>query len=544
MLQRRIVCCVALCAIYMQLPNARPDLRDTINSEYYLALSYALTHGLGYTRSLVAGMYVPHTTWPPGFPLLLAPVTVLDGLPLPWLAIKIYLIGLGLAGVALAWLYVKRVTNSIVTADLAALFLALLPTYWLFSRMAMTECPSIGFILFALLLIDMVWARRRPRAMSVAAVALVSGLGMLLRGTNLCLLLAPLGYLVGERKAVVGPSQRIGLIALHALAFCLPAAMWALRNHSIDRHGLGIVDGFDQFRMFFTVNPLDSASPLLAPRDMLRVVFDNLTGRIIYLIPEQLIPGLWAVDWRDWPHARLMGLLVLLAITLLALPRRTVGAPLRIRIPLHAAGLVITVLALPRRALGLPLMITIAFYGAGLSFYALGWLPRFWIPVTSLLMLLILIQVSPLLDRLHKHLRLLLISALTIVYTVNCVVFALRFDAHPYDGDLGDLVALFDRVGNLQPSPSAVLATHHVLLTLSTGVPAPLTVPERGLEPHYTGLILRHPESLYAPPLPIRQQPLGAALLMSQGAWNYYVLPKPMTLGELSRAAPRDATDR
>ncbi len=520
MLQRRIACFVALCAIYMQLPNARPDLMAlsvTIDSEYYLALSYSLTHGLGYTRSLVAGMYLPHTTWPPGFPLLLAPVTIIAGLPLHWFTIKIYLIALALAGIALAWLYVKRVTKSIVTADVAALLLALLPTYWLFSRAAMTECPSIVFILFALLLMDVVWARRCPRTLSVAAVALVSGLGILLRGTNLCLVVAPLGYLVGERKSVVRPSQHIGLLALHALAFCLPAAVWTLRNHSIDRHGLGIVDGFDQFRMFFTVNPLDPGSPLLAPWDMLRVVFYNVTWRIIYQIPEQLIPGLWAVDWRDWPHARFLSLAVILVIILLALPRRAVG---------------------------LPLMITIAFYGAGLSAYALGWLPRFWIPVTGLLLLLILIEASPLLERLRKHVRLLLISGLTIVYTVNCVIFALRFDARPYVGDLDDLVALFDRVGGLQPPPSAVLTTHPALLTLSTGVPAPLTIPEKGLEPHYTGLILRHPESLYAPPLPIEQPPPNAALLLSQGAWKYYVLSKPMTLGELNAAGQRGAGDR
>jgi len=127
------ICFGLIVVLYFIYPNNRPDLTifNANDSEGYLSLSYALTHGLGYTRNLVPGSYVPHTTWPPGFPMLLMPVTAFGSLPLDWLAIKVYMIFIGLAGIVLAWLYVKQLTESAATANLAALLLALLPFYWL-----------------------------------------------------------------------------------------------------------------------------------------------------------------------------------------------------------------------------------------------------------------------------------------------------------------------------------------------------------------------------------------------------------------------------
>ncbi len=78
---RRIAALIALVAAYVAFANLRPDFTDynADDAESYLALSYALVHGLGYTRSLLPGAYVPHTTWPPGMPLLLAPAMALSG---------------------------------------------------------------------------------------------------------------------------------------------------------------------------------------------------------------------------------------------------------------------------------------------------------------------------------------------------------------------------------------------------------------------------------------------------------------------------------
>jgi len=78
---------ISLVVAYFIFPSAHPDL-NAINAddgEAYLALSYAMTHGLGYTRSLVPGLYIPHTTWPSGLPLLLAPIMAFAQFPFNWL---------------------------------------------------------------------------------------------------------------------------------------------------------------------------------------------------------------------------------------------------------------------------------------------------------------------------------------------------------------------------------------------------------------------------------------------------------------------------
>jgi hypothetical protein len=504
-LPMRVVVFIALAAAYALLPNARPDLTrfNADDSESYLALSYALTHGLGYTRSLVAGLYVPHTTWPPGFPMLLAPLTATTALPLDWLYIKAYMIAIGLSGIALTWFYVRRVTGSVLTADLAALLLYLAPFYWLFSRTAMTEVPTVTFLLLALTLLDLAWAQRRPRASHVAVAGLISGLGMLLRGTNVGLLIVPLAYTVGQRKAVAEPRRRLALLTLHGATFFVPAVLWAVRNRGIDKHNLGL-DGIDQFRMLFATSPVDPASPMVTPWEMWTHAIDNVVHRIIYIVPEQILPGLWNAEWWDWHGAPFAAV----ALTLLAV-----------------------LATVPRNASGLPLFLTIVSYEAVLGVFVWGGSIRFWVPVTSLMIILITMNLAPFLARLRPHVRLLVLAGIPTAFAANLIVFAQNFEAKPYYGDLGDMVAMFDRVRALQTPPHSVHTGHPLLFTLRTGLAAPLTVSAIGIEPTYTHLILcgsgdNGPLALKAP--------TDATVALTQGTCRYYALPKPMTERDLA----------
>lgn len=112
------------------------------DSESHLALSHSLVHGLGYTRNMVAGAHIPHTTWPPGLPVLLMPALAVSGETINWWAVNGTILRIGLLGVVLVWLYARRLTESRVTADIAALLFAFHPFYWHFSRIAMTRCRS------------------------------------------------------------------------------------------------------------------------------------------------------------------------------------------------------------------------------------------------------------------------------------------------------------------------------------------------------------------------------------------------------------------
>ena len=103
-----------LCVLYFLAPNPRLDFSifDTRDAESYLALSRSLVAGHGYTRSLNPLYYIPHTTWPPGLPLLLAPLTLLSGVPINLLLVKIGMIAYGACGIVLAYLYARRLTPS------------------------------------------------------------------------------------------------------------------------------------------------------------------------------------------------------------------------------------------------------------------------------------------------------------------------------------------------------------------------------------------------------------------------------------------------
>jgi hypothetical protein len=246
----RLAAFLLLAGAYCAFPNARPDLTafNANDSEAYLALSYGLSHGLGYTRSLVPGDYIAHTTWPPGVPLLLAPVMALMQLPLDWYALKLPMILIGICGVALTWLYVRRLTSVTAAADLAAVLVASSPFYWHFSRMDMSEG--------SLLLIDVAWAGRTPRYRQAALIGMIAGVGMLLRGTLIGLALAPLGYLVDQRRTRATRVRQLRLWIAYCAGFCVAFVGWAARNHSMTT-GLTGLDAINQIKMLFVVLPTE-----------------------------------------------------------------------------------------------------------------------------------------------------------------------------------------------------------------------------------------------------------------------------------------------
>ena len=498
---------VLLAIFYLAQPNARPDLSalNADDSEAYLALGYALTHGLGYTRSLVAGLHVPHTTWPPGMALLLAPVMMFMGLPISWLAVKLYMAIIGLGGMALAWAYVRRLAAGAPTADIAALLFGLMPFYWFFSHAAMSEVPSIAFILAALLLFDRVWAGRRPAAGGVVLAGFVGGLGMLLRGTNVGLLLVPLAYLAGERRALVSRGRALWLLALHGAGFVNPALLWAARNAMIDRRGLGF-DGIDQMRMLLATNPLDPTSRLLGLGELLRVDLGNLAYEIVYRLPEQIIPGLWLGGWHGWPGAFALAALLSGALLLAAFPRR-------------AAGLPIALVLAPNMAI--------------LLVYQWGGAVRFWVPVSALLLLLIVVNAGGWRAPVLRRWAPVGLSVLVVAGTANLALFAERALAAPPVGDLADLLVLFERVGVAPARPDAVYTAHPAVLTMLTGIAAPLSLPARGILPVYSHVISCPVDKPAPTRLPV---PPGAQLLIAQGQCFYYRLPVPMNAAAMAAA--------
>lgn len=496
---------VALVVIYLSVPNAQPDLTNfnADDSEAYLALSYALTHGIGYTRSLTSGFYVPHTTWPPGMPLLLAPSVAWGGLPIDWMAVKATTLVLGLLGIGLAWRYLRRITGSAAAADLGALLFALAPFYWLFSRMALTEVPTVTLILAALLLMDHVWADRRPVGWQVALVGLFAGLGMLLRGTVAGLMLLPITYMIGTRRARAPRGRLVRLALLHMAAFCVPFIAWAARNHAVHVNGIGF-DGINQFRMLFAVSPTVADSDLMTLAQIGLTAVDNLRYRIIYYATQQMLPGLAVTDWENWPHS------AVLAVALFA-------------------ALVVAII--PRRAAGWPLFLALAPSAGIMLIYAFGGAARFWVPITSLALLLVVVNFSAEWSRLRKGIQVTTLAGVTLAYGGTLAIFATQFAAHPMVSDAADMVRVFQQAGTLNPPPAATLTEHFALFALESGAPAPPYPTSLGRDPSFTHLVNRDTTTTYAKHFDV---PAGSMELFRRGQWAIYALPQRMRLHQLA----------
>ena len=488
-----------LCVLYFLAPNSRLDFStfDTRDAESYLALSWSLVAGHGYTRNLNPDYYIPHTTWPPGLPLLLTPLTYLSGVPIDLLVVKLGMIAYAVAGIILAYLYATRLTRSPLTRAAVPLLLGLNPYYWQFSRMTNSEMPTVLWSLIALLLADIGWARGRIGHATALAFGLICGFGMLIRGSFFGALFLPLVYLFVLRSEPVDLRRMASRYLCYAAGFLLPFAGWVVRNSFIDVGRIG-PDGNNQLAMILRSRPVDPASPLRTLSQIAADALGNLQG-VVYQIPKSIVPGLWAPGvWNDlgalaWPLA------VILSLALLLLSCRT--------------------------ARNLPIVVMYVSMAALNVFYAVGGMARLWVPVACLLALslpLALETVSfPRDRRLRASLAVLLIAALAI----NLASFAVHHERHPYrDPNYAALADLFSDIRAHDGLEGNVLTPDPQAFALYTGLSAPMAVPGIGVDPRYAYVIL--------PSAEWRGQSLGGTVLAHNAVWSLVALDAPMTLSE------------
>jgi len=430
-----------VCALYFIIPNARPDFTrfNCHDSESYLALAHSVVHGRGYTRSMDPDHYVGHTLWPPGMPILLMPAIAASGATVNWFAVKSTMIVVGLIGVIVVWLYVRRVTAKPGAADLGAFVLAVNPFYWDFSHQAMAEMPVVVFAVLGLLLCDIVFANRTPARSAVGGVGFVCGLGMLIKGTLCGLLLVPLAYLVGTRKMAGEARQKLTAICLFAVCFLVPFLGWSLRNATVDAPGF---DGVNQVRMILQRDVTDPT--LKSPDESVQQATWNIRHAAIYEIPRQIIPGFWHRAAFSWAGSGILALVLSVMVCAAAVPQRTYLLPLVVAVA-------------PMVVLYLP--------------YALGGAARYWVPVTILLQLILVINLYNTLSRHTASLRAVAV-VLPVVLLVNISVYVAAHEKTPYnpDGDWKDLAALFQKVNETELNSQRVLTPNQHAFQLMTGI--------------------------------------------------------------------------
>jgi hypothetical protein len=446
---------------------------------------------------MVDNMYVGHTLWPPGIPLLLMPAVAVSGEKINWLAVKVTMAIVGLIGVLAVWCLVRRVTQSTLLADLATLFVALNPFYWDFSHQAMAEVPTITWTFIALLLGDLMYARRRPRYRESFAVGFVSGLGMLIKGNLLGLALIPLAYWIGPRSMTLGRRGKMVATTVFVIGFALPYSIWTVRNWTVEAMGF---DGVNQVRMIFQRGVTDPELKSFSETVQQSVV--NLRWYGIYRLPEQIIPGLW-VDWAfAWPGSGWLAAGLCFLILLAWIPWRWQE---------HYLGL--DLVLGPMIGLYLP--------------YAEGGTPRYWVSAAVLLGVLLVIRLGTRngLGVLTERRRWLLGFAMLLL-GLNIASYVVKHEREPYNtaAPWKELAQLFDAVAAQPIDTAGVLTPNMHAFQLMTGCPAPMATAQ--YNPTYDHMIARLDGKWPQPPQ-------GAVDRLSVPPWALYKLSEPKTRVQL-----------
>ena len=486
---------LAIAVLYVVVPNARPDFGhyNAHDSESYLSLAYGVVNGLGYTRSMIPGQYVAHTVWAPGLPALIAPAVALSGSPVDWRLLKWSMAAIGLVGLMAASFLAVRITGFRSAAAAVILTLGLNPFYWYFSHRVMIEVPLTVAVLVAALLIDLVWAKRAPQFWQVAAVGLVAGASMLIRGHAIGLLVAPLAYLMGGRRAV-GSWRRLGTLAgIYALAFVLPYGAWTARCAVTPAAGF---DGMSQLKLLVKQNPNDPSSPVLPAAELMSQTLYNLRTHIPYNIAQQVVPGTWNESWWGWKGSGYVALALTSIVIILAFwSRHTLSA-------LHPAGAGILLIN---------------------CVYAFGGSPRFWAPFSFVVTVLLTIRLWPLVRSCGRGVVTIAAAALVL----NLALYIAQHERLPYNthGPWAEYAAFLEELRDRPVKSQGVLAPNPNAFQLSTGIPSPLAVP--GNDPTVDHIVLRSDRYFG------RQLPSNAHLVRSLGPWQLWALPQPVRVSHL-----------
>ena len=492
---------LALCLCYFIDPNPRLDLSvfDTRDAEGYLALSRSLVTGHGYTRSLSPEYYVPHTTWPPGLPILLMPVTLLAGMPVDLLLVKLGVIVYGVIGILLAYLYARRLSRAPLVQLAVPLLLALNPYYWQFSRMTNSEMPAIVWTLLMLLLADIGWMKGMIRYRTSALFGLIAGLGMLIRGSLYGGLFLPLAILLVRRPAA---GERGGLLRrylAYAAGFVLPFLLWVLRNRGIDSSKLGL-DGINQLAMIFRSVPVDPSSPMRTLAQIFDNMRENLAGAIIYPIPKAIFPALWAQAEWDRLGAFSAPLAIALSLAVLALSWRT------------------------RR--NIPLILMYGSMAALNVFYAAGGMMRLWVPVACLIAISLPFGAETLAVFRNRAVAVTTAGVVSAALSVSLAFYIIQHDKQPYhDATFAALADMFETVRDHPDLAGNVLTPNPEAFSLSTGLRAPMTVPGLGFEPRYAYVILPSDEW--------NRDRLSGRVIAQNSIWSLIELSAPLRLAEI-----------
>lgn len=241
---------------------------------HYITAARALVSGRGFVLASILGA-PPETRFPPGFPIILAPIAFifpnsLDVFRVPSLLFT-------LASLPLWIVYLRRFVG-FGQAYLIVSAAAINPLVVGHARIVMSEAPFLFF--FALLLV--VCDEERASRWSWISLGLaLGGLGLVLfflRTAGIAIFAAVVLYLIIQRR----PKTTVLAVA----AFSLPALVWILHNYLIARSA-----GLSTYQGQFLAGSSDEGGLSSASSAITRVLF-NATHYPVDGLPDAFALGL------------------------------------------------------------------------------------------------------------------------------------------------------------------------------------------------------------------------------------------------------------
>lgn len=268
--QRERYIILGLLAVYLLFSILLFDPKPFVGGDNaaYVHLSRALASGRGLVE-LWTPEQRPHTQYPFGFPLLLAPISLL-GLPYVWYKIVPWLAGL--AGIVFAWLFFRK--RNAVAALAMALLTAVNVHYLEYGHWVLSELPFLAGLMLTLLLLQR-WEDTQKWPWFLGMV-LATACCIHLRSAGQALLAAIFLYLLFKRKY-----RWAAIFLVSGIVLVMP---WSWRN----RH-FGMAGGYlDQFLMR---DPYQPELGRAALSEMALRIWINLKLYLGTIWPQMMAPG-------------------------------------------------------------------------------------------------------------------------------------------------------------------------------------------------------------------------------------------------------------
>ncbi|MDI6840278.1 MAG: glycosyltransferase family 39 protein [bacterium] len=247
-----------------------PKLDTGGDNATYICLAKSLISGTGY-RDIYEPSNLPHTQYPPGYPLLLGGIMAIIGDK--FLGLKIFSLLLSLGAVYIFYLILKQKRIASLSYPILFLF-AISPTFLENSHIILSE-PS--FLFFTLLTIYL-WGQWELKNKSIwfffgtlSAIACY-----FVRTVGIAIIIGAIVYLLYRRKF-----KEVLAFLLISLAFILP---WIVRNSRVSQGG-----GY--FTQFLLKNPYDIKSGYVAISDIATRVYTNFKIYALSIIPGFIFPS-------------------------------------------------------------------------------------------------------------------------------------------------------------------------------------------------------------------------------------------------------------